>query len=591
MTSPTTNDDRRGGTPPPCLLVVGMHRSGTSATAAALGDLGVALPREDDLLGPSLGNQRGHFESRSLLLFSDELLARLGSSWDDPPVLQPHNLRRAELDPLILKGRKVFEAAFEAPDRPVVWKDPRSTLLLGYWREAIERPIQAVLAVRDPLETARSLDKRDRIGVPTGLALWERYFRHAIAGLAGLPVFVSSFHDALARPTEWRYEIADWLEALGVISPTPPSPGPAGIFDPAMRHEYRDSLSSRNREVLSEQLELFETLIAMRGAHEAFVPPALAPESSWTTALLQQRRDLSRLWTGIEWLGGEIADLVPRRQPRLISTPASLPSPTAYPLDATKDQDRYFHWLSARGDPTSLPAEPGDWSGSRGKNPARTAPPRFSIVVPCFRPPLWVLDRCLSSVLEQSCPSFELLVVDDASGSPELLAHLAEISELDSRLSVIAREENGGIAAATNDALEAASGDYVVFLDHDDELARGALRQLADAIDACPSADVLYSDEDKIDKNLRRVMPSFKPDWSPDLLLSNAYMCHVFVIRRSLVERLGGLRSEFDGAQDYDLMLRATEETVQILHIPEVLYHWRMMEGSASGDPNAKPWA
>ena len=140
-------------------------------------------------------------------------------------------------------------------------------------------------------------------------------------------------------------------------------------------------------------------------------------------------------------------------------------------------------------------------------------------------------------------------------------------------------------------AIARARGEHIVFLDHDDELHPQALAKLAAAIAANPEADVLYSDEDKLSASGERCVPSLKPDWSPDLLLSSAYFCHLLVIRRSLVTNLGGLRSEFDGSQDYDLMLRATEQARSVVHVPEILYHWRVVAGSTSADPQAKPWA
>ena len=153
------------------------------------------------------------------------------------------------------------------------------------------------------------------------------------------------------------------------------------------------------------------------------------------------------------------------------------------------------------------------------------------------------------------------------------------------------RDENGGIAAATNSALDHARGEHVVFLDDDDELHPRALETMAAAVADNPEADVLYSDEDKLSPSGQRYVPTFKPDWSPDLLLSSAYLCHLLVVRRSLVEELGGLRPEFDGGQDYDLMLRATERARKVVHVPEILYHWRELAGSACGDTAAKPWA
>ena len=136
-----------------------------------------------------------------------------------------------------------------------------------------------------------------------------------------------------------------------------------------------------------------------------------------------------------------------------------------------------------------------------------------------------------------------------------------------------------------------AKGEFVAFLDQDDELAPSALGSGAAALSASPDVDVVYSDEDKIDESGERFDPLFKPEWSPDLLLSFAYICHLTTIRRALVDELGGLRSEFDGSQDYDLSLRATERARRVVHVPEVLYHWRSLPSSAASGASAKPYA
>ena len=156
---------------------------------------------------------------------------------------------------------------------------------------------------------------------------------------------------------------------------------------------------------------------------------------------------------------------------------------------------------------------------------------------------------------------------------------------------MVYRSENGHIARASNSALEIATGEFVGFLDHDDTLSPDALFETALAINRFPDVDMLYSDEDKIDEAGLYCEPHFKPDWSPDSFLSRMYTCHFGVYRRSLVEALGGLRPEFSGSQDYDLVLRLSERTDKIHHIPRVLYHWRKHAGSASGISRAKPYS
>jgi O-antigen biosynthesis protein len=218
--------------------------------------------------------------------------------------------------------------------------------------------------------------------------------------------------------------------------------------------------------------------------------------------------------------------------------------------------------------------------------------PRFSILTPAFETPADVLAAMLASVRAQRFADWELCLVDDCSGEPHVREMLERAQREDARIHVLRRESNGGIVAASNDALRMAEGEFVALLDHDDELHPGALAQVAAAIDAAPDADYLYTDEDKIDRAGRHSAPFFKPDWSPERMRTQMYTCHLSVLRRSLVEAVGGFDPEFEGSQDWDLVLRVTERARRVLHVPKVLYHWRTLEASAAGGgEEAKPWA
>ncbi|MGH9063645.1 MAG: glycosyltransferase [Acidimicrobiales bacterium] len=227
----------------------------------------------------------------------------------------------------------------------------------------------------------------------------------------------------------------------------------------------------------------------------------------------------------------------------------------------------------------------------RIRGPGLPDGPTFSVVVPVYRPAVWLVHRCVASVRDQTWPHWELCLCDDGSGDPELARYLHQVERSDRRVRLATHGRNLGIATATNTALGLATGDFVALLDHDDELLPGALASMAAAIEADPRADVLYSDEDKLDEAGLAFGPRFKPDWSPDYLLTTPYLGHLLVVRRRLLDSLDGMRAEMDGSQDYDLMLRATERARAVVHVPEVLYHWRIVSGSAAGDSSAKPWA
>ncbi|MGD0013283.1 MAG: glycosyltransferase [Bryobacteraceae bacterium] len=217
--------------------------------------------------------------------------------------------------------------------------------------------------------------------------------------------------------------------------------------------------------------------------------------------------------------------------------------------------------------------------------------PKISVIMAVFQPAAEHLERAIASVSKQIYPHWELCIADDCSRAADVDAVLQRHQADEPRIRVTTLGQHAGISAALNAALALASGEFVAVLDHDDELAPEALFHVADAIGRHPEANVLYSDEDRIDAAGRRCGPFFKPDWSPDLLLSENYICHLLVARRELIEASGGFRSAYDGSQDYDLILRLSEVTGEIVHIPKVLYHWRVVEGSAGSDRGGEPFA
>jgi GT2 family glycosyltransferase len=220
------------------------------------------------------------------------------------------------------------------------------------------------------------------------------------------------------------------------------------------------------------------------------------------------------------------------------------------------------------------------------------APPRFSVLTPVYETPANVLWEMLESVRTQTFGDWELCLVDDRSSAPHVRQMLEEAAAGDPRIKVRFREENGGIVAASNDALAIAEGEFLALLDHDDELHPDALALVHEAILETPEADYVYTDEDKIDRNGHHSGPFFKPDWSPERMRTQMYTCHLSVLRRSLVEEVGGFDAEYEGSQDWDLVLKVTERARAVVHVPRVLYHWRMLETSAAGGGEAaKPWA
>lgn len=220
--------------------------------------------------------------------------------------------------------------------------------------------------------------------------------------------------------------------------------------------------------------------------------------------------------------------------------------------------------------------------------------PLISILLPTYNSKPAELSAAIESVFDQSYPNWELCIADDCSAHQEVRALLEKYKDdprAYNRIKVAYRSERGGISRACNTASSLATGEFICFLDHDDLLSQHALAYICDAVNQFPTADVFYSDEDKIDEDGRRSLPFFKPDWSPDTLLSLNYVCHLLVIRRDLAEAVGEMNPDCDGAQDYDLILRIADHATRIEHIPRVLYHWRVNSRSTASTIDNKSFA
>ncbi|MFN3521878.1 MAG: glycosyltransferase family 2 protein [Phenylobacterium sp.] len=243
---------------------------------------------------------------------------------------------------------------------------------------------------------------------------------------------------------------------------------------------------------------------------------------------------------------------------------------------ATND---YAQWVA---DNDTLTAE--DRAAIRAHVARLAHQPLISVVMPAYNTDEALLEAAIASVEAQLYPNWELCIADDASPKPHVWAALQKAAARNPKIKVVRRAQNGHISAATNSALELAAGEFVALMDHDDLLPEQALYEVVVELNAHPDADLIYSDEDKVDGEGRRFEPHFKTDWNPELFLTQNMISHLGVYRRSILEKIGGLRVGFEGSQDYDLALRTIEQTTpeRIRHIPAVLYHWRQQAAEAS---------
>ena len=215
----------------------------------------------------------------------------------------------------------------------------------------------------------------------------------------------------------------------------------------------------------------------------------------------------------------------------------------------------------------------------------------ISIIMPVYNVDKVWLEKAIDSVINQIYENWELCTVDDASTNTDVKKTLEEYSNKDSRIKVIFLKKNIGISGASNKALSLATGEFIGLLDNDDELSIDALFENVKLINKYPDINMIYSDEDKLEMNGKRCEPFFKPDWSPHMLLSCMYIGHFGVYRKKIVDEIGGFRVGYEGSQDYDLVLRFTEKTDKIFHLPKILYHWRKIPGSAAFAEDSKSYA
>ncbi len=216
--------------------------------------------------------------------------------------------------------------------------------------------------------------------------------------------------------------------------------------------------------------------------------------------------------------------------------------------------------------------------------------PLISVLVPVFNVEARYLKECVESILGQSYDNFEICIVDDASSNKETLALLRGLEE-NEKIRIKYRKENGHISRATNDALEMARGEFVALVDNDDVLEPDALYEVVRVLNKNRGVDFIYTDEDKISVDGEYSDPNFKSDFALDSFYSSNYISHLAVLRKTIVEEIGGFREGFEGAQDYDLYLRFFEKSKRILHVPKVLYHWRMIPGSTAMENSNKNYA
>lgn len=290
----------------------------------------------------------------------------------------------------------------------------------------------------------------------------------------------------------------------------------------------------------------------------------------------------SRIFRLLRWLGTPLLDWKARTGQLLLHSPLHpLSLKLLRPFSAGSE---YQLWLEQE----YATSPPFECCQKQAEEFHRT--PLLSIVLPVHNPRREWLAAAVDSVFAQTYRWWELCVCDDASHEGWVADYFTEKTRVEPRVRFVRSRNSLGISGALNRGGELARGEYIGFLDHDDILSPYALHHVAELLQEC-DADLIYSDEDRLDSGGRRIEPIFKPDWSPDLLTTCMYIGHLLVVSKKALDRVGWFRNEFDGSQDHDLVLRLADGPIPARHIPRVLYHWRKHSGSTSANPAAKPHA
>lgn len=346
-------------------------------------------------------------------------------------------------------------------------------------------------------------------------------------------------------------------------------------------------ISCQNQEILSQQASVKETQAQIDRMYQSTSWRVTAPLRAVSVAIQNLKHALRVFKDGLR--SGRGAGLATRQALHAYAPGEDADAQAADHAPKVLDLRDYQEWVRRYDTPDAAAMEV-----MRQQVAALKVSPKVSVVMPTYNANLVWLGEAIQSVRDQLYPNWELCIADDASTDPAVRPFLEKLAAEDARIKLVFRSTNGHISAATNSALEAATGDWITFLDHDDLLPPHALFYMVRSIAANPDARMLYSDEDKLDEQGRRYDPYFKSDWNLDLFYSHNLVTHLAFYHRDLIGQIGGLRDAYAGAQDYDLVLRAIEhiEPAQIVHVPFILYHWRAHAGStATADLNIKPYA
>ena len=654
-------------------VVLGMHRSGTSALTRAMKVMGCDLG--DNLMpGVVNNNEKGFYEDVDIFSLNEQLLGACGKSWNGLDRIEKEDVDLLCERNYLTRAKELLTTKIEAYTN-FCFKDPRTAKLLPFWMRVFSETqcdISFIVALRNPLSIAQSLSKRDGLIDIETYCIWSLYIieilklssrnsivfvdydelvlspEHVLNRLANslalsidknaLASYREDFLDQKLRNTVFKSDdlitnatIPEIVKDIfSVVEKISKGKEDFKLIDSSQWERelnamiaYIKQINSLNQLVAERdgQVVSLTELVAERDGQIVGLAELVTARDAQIVGLteLVTARDAqiselyaSRSWRStspLRWVGANLKKIVwlaeglrkalrvamrlyknegllgLGRGFRFVAYPSNL---LAVVSGKINDRNDYTKWVLQYDTLTD------DMRQNMRATQANFAfQPLISVVMPTFNPKhKWLVDA-IESVRNQIYPNWELCIADDASTDPEVRLILEDYKEKDSRIKVVFREENGHISAASNSALKLANGDWIALLDHDDLLSENALFWIVEAINQSPDACLIYSDEDKLDEAGQRFGPYFKCDWNPDLFYSHNMITHLGVYSAGLIESIGGFRLGFEGAQDYDLALRCIEKVKpsQIVHVPRVLYHWRVHPQSTASSTDAKPYA
>jgi len=641
------------------IIVLGMHRSGTSALARTLNLCGVDLGK--NLIPPQEDNVKGFWEHMDIYQINEKLFQDLGSSWDDVRALpkrwwKSDSVEAYKLEIISILERDFFNSPF--------WgvKDPRICRFLPAWHSILEHTNNKpffIIIVRNPLEVVSSLAKRDGFSKGKSCLLWLKHLIESEKGTRNSSRMFVTYEELLS---DWKGLLARVEKTFGFEWPKNPMEASSEIklfLQDSMRHNRvtdttltKDKTLSKwirdlyqaisgivdgddtriiksvntieaklkeavslydpalteiwgkyqaNSAMLQEQSRQFEELRQDKDIHINNIETALSNKDIHINNIQTELNLLkqSKVWRTAEFLKRIIYQKILGKTPLLQRSLVTISSEGLGPfINKVKNNLRirvkaltgigktdYDIWM----DINQLTKK--KIQNIESKIALFQYKPKISIIMPVYNVDKKWLVKAIESVINQLYNNWELCIADDGSTQKHILEVLDAFSKKDKRIKIKYIQNNMGISKASNEALSLAAGEFAGMLDHDDELAMDALYEVVKLLNENKEIDFIYSDEDKITQKEKRKDPFFKPDWSPDMLRSYNYICHFTVLKKTIIDAAGGFRKGYEGAQDYDLFLRCSELTQKIAHIPKILYHWRIIDGSAAQDPGAKKYA